>query len=157
MEELLQIPKTNAIKAFNQGTNSDKQLLSNLFGEKVFKSLFDRVQTFDDVCKEAGVDPDEFTIYSNFSDDVKNTLYYRKVKLIYEVFNAGWKPNFSDEDEPKWFPWFRYNEGSGFQLYGVDCDYGLTRVGSRLCAKSREIVEHIAKYFLKEYNDYLLS
>lgn len=78
---------------------------------------------------------------------------YEVMCLIYKCFNAGWKPDWSNDKDKKHCPWFKFGR-DGFVLDGIHCS-NYTVVGSSLCSYSEEIVKHICKYFLKEYNEYL--
>jgi hypothetical protein len=156
--ETLTITKGNALKAFNEGTAGDKQLLNRLFGEKTFvRNLLETVFDFGAVCAEAGVNQRSYDLQPGMSDEEKHELFARKMRLIYRVFNGpDWNPDFSNDKQPKYYPWFRFT-GGGFVLGDVDYYYGYAYVSARLCAKNEAIVRHICKYFLNEYNDYLLS
>lgn len=157
--ETLTITKGNALKAFNEGTAGDKQLLNRLFGEKTFtRNLLETVFDFPSVCAEAGVVPRSYDLLPGMSDEEKHELFARKMRLIYNVFNGSdWKADFTNKKQPKHYPLFEYKEGTGFVRRDVSDNYGYSIVSARLCGKSEPIVRHICKYFLKEYNDYLLS
>lgn len=155
--ETLDILKENALKAYTDGSTSDKQLLTRLFGGKTFaKDATEYVFTFEEVCREAGVNPEDYKVVSGMHEEEKASVYSQKMRLIYKVCNGDWKADFSNK-EAKWYPWFEYKPGIGFVLADVIYLYASTSVSARLCAKNEAIIRHICKYFLKEYNDYLLS
>ena len=93
---------------------------------------------------------DDGTMYTfHLRDDV----FFHKNKAI----NNGWVPDWSDDDQYKWFPWFGVlSSGSGFSNSGSDCYCTGTTVGSRLCTDSSEKAEYIAEQFEAEYVDYFL-
>lgn len=157
MTETLQIEKNKVIAAFESGSDADKATLTKLFPDLLNGDLLKRIFTFEDVCKEAGYDSKAYEPMAGMTEDELHDLYSRKIKLIYKVFNAGQRPDFSNKKQAKYYPWFEYKEGTGFVLLNVHIDSVNTLVGARLCSHSEKIVLHICKYFLKEYNDYLLS
>jgi hypothetical protein len=131
-------------------------LLTRLFPKVFAENATEYVFDFESVCAEAGVAISDYTITADMTDDQKHDVYSRKMKLIYKVFNGDWKADFSNDKQPKYYPWFRHT-GSGFVLIDVNCCYAYTIVSARLCAKNEAIVRHICQHFLKEYNDYLAS
>lgn len=155
--QFIQIEKDKVVKRFENGTSEEKQLLTDFFPALFTKSAIERLFNFEDVCREAGCHPGDYELKSDMTADEKNDLYYQKMRLIYKMFNGDWIPDFSNEDQPKYYPWFEYKKGTGFVLLNVSNFYDFTIVGSRLCSHSEKIVRHVCKHFLKEYNDYLLS
>jgi hypothetical protein len=152
--ENLTISKSSALKAFNNASADTKALLQDLFGKDVFvqQKITDRVKTWEDACNVIGVDPDE--IYTGEADaDDKARSAFDKLMVIVKALNEGWKPDWTDEDEYKWYPWFDLSEG--FAYYDVFYDYTASYVGSRLCFKSRELAEYAAKQFLSLYKDFM--
>jgi hypothetical protein len=157
MSETLQIEREKVIAAYENGTDADKTTLTKLFPDLLNADLLKRITSFEAVCKEVGYDSKAYEPMAGMTEDELHDLYSRKIKLVYKVFNAGWIPDFSDKNQAKYYPWFEFKKGSGFVLYDVYHNYGGTAVGARLCSHSEQIVLHICKHFLKEYNDYLLS
>lgn len=157
MTETLQIEKDKVIAAFENGTDADKATLTKLFPDLLSGDLLKRIFTFEDVCREARYDPKAYEPMAGMTEDDLHELYSRKIKLIYKVFNAGQRLDFSDKKQAKYYPWFEYKEGTGFVLRNVTFNFAYANVGARLCSHSDKIVLHICKHFLKEYNDYLLS
>lgn len=83
-------------------------------------------------------------------NEKRETCPYKVIKQIEKYFNQGWIPNFSNSDQ-KWYPWFfeRF-DGLIFHCssYCHDCFYGLPAH-----YKTKEISDHIGKYFVKEYEN----
>lgn len=150
--DTLQITKENAVKAHRAGCADVKKVLENLFGAEPFKQqkITDRVKSFEDACNVLCYFPE--VIISEF--DSKSTIAYKKLVTIIEALNEGWKPNWKDKNEPKYYPWWNMS-GSGFSLYFVGCSCASSIVGSRLCFRSRELAEYAAKQFIDIYADYL--
>ena len=70
--------------------------------------------------------------------------------------NNGWRPNWANTSQKKWYPYFScvpVFAFSGTLYYYV---YAATYCGSRLCFKEQEMAEYIGKKFIKKYKKYLL-
>lgn len=88
--------------------------------------------------------------------DILNKLF-----TIAEVWNKEdeFVPNFSNEYQGKWFPWFRYDmKLEKFICSSVICSsLGLNAYwGSRLCFKTYERAEQFGKQFVDLYNKVFL-
>lgn len=152
--ETLQISKSNALKAYNGAKEEGKTLLTNLFGDEVFVSqkITDRVKTFEDACAITGDDPEA----DQFTEGTSDENAYHKLKVIIRVLNEGWKPNWDNSNQYKWYPWFYMNK-PGFR-FGV-AYFSRSRTtafgGSRLCFSSEELAKYAGNQFLDIYKDFL--
>ena len=117
------------------------------------KATAQTIKTFADACKVVKLDPKKCLPDTSNSaqEDAKALIAQAKLFIITRALNDGWTPNWKDSNEAKYYPW--WDMEAGFVLYYVDCSYSGTAVGSRLCFKSRELVEFAAKTFKKEYKD----
>jgi len=126
--------------------------------QKCSGKITDRIKTFDDACRELGLDPSgKVTIdaSSELEGDLKSIAAYARLTIIARALNEGWKPDWTNDNERKWWPYFEYKSGFGFS--GTICDGWRTNtsVGSRLCYKSEALAEYAAKQFADIYNDFL--
>lgn len=68
-------------------------------------------------------------------------------------------PNYSDWEQDKWFPWFKYDEDTA-RFVCADTIYAPTNLfayfGSRLCFKTPERAEQFGKQFADLYNEVFL-
>lgn len=148
--EILEIKKQNAIEAFKSATAEGKALLTNLFGKKnLYEKITDRIQTFADVEEVSGKK------LIRRSDETDDEFAYRQIKLIAETLNEGWKPDWSNQNEYKYTPYFKHKSGFGLSYYDTNYWGALTYVGSRLCFQSEELAKYAATQFADIYNDYL--
>lgn len=87
--------------------------------------------------------------------------------IIYVVNNDDpdvpeWKADYNNEDQYKWFPWYRGGaadaSGSGFRFDDANCDWSATDAcgGARLALKDEERAEHMNEYFSDLYKDLYL-
>jgi hypothetical protein len=114
--KVLEIKHDSALKAHSAADDAGKKLLENLLGPEVFKikkeKVTDRVKTFEDACAEVGEDPTD----ENFSEGTVDEIAYKKIKVIVRALNEGWKPDWNNSNQYKWYPWFYLNEPSGFRF-----------------------------------------
>ena len=71
----------------------------------------------------------------------------------------GFVPDFSDWQQDKWFPWFKYDkDAAGFVYAGTNAapTSANTNIGSRLCFKSSARAAQFGKQFIDLWNDVFL-
>jgi hypothetical protein len=152
--ETLEIQKNRAIEAHENAKSSGRKLLEDLFGKKTFqKKVTDRIKDFDDVLIELNMDPVAFHLgLTNYPAD---EAAYCKLKLIVQVLNEGWKPDYNDSSEFKYYPWFEWRSGFGFAFGDWTHSDTLTPHGARLCFKTSELAEYAGKQFEGIYREFL--
>ena len=161
MTKTIEIQKTDAEIAYKNADESGKKLLENLLGKENILPLkvTERIKTFNDVLKELGiVTPSKQMLldYSGTDPDVISSCAHLKLTLIARVLNEGWKPDWTNTNEYKYVPWFKHKSGFGLSFYAYGRWRTDSRVGSRLCFKSREVAQHVFETFKELYEDYLL-
>jgi hypothetical protein len=122
------------------------------------KDITKRVKSYADACRVLGIDPvnEEALARAGFT---KDEIAYRKLKTIAAALNEGWKPDWNDENQYKYWPWFVYDpKTAGFACahtnYAASNTY--TNVGSRLCYKTSALARYAGDTFPEIYNDFLL-
>ena len=80
---------------------------------------------------------------------------------IAEAWNKedGFVPDFSDWNQNKWYPWFKYDkDAAGFVCAAANTAtaYATASFGSRLCFKTAKRAEQFGKQFAHLYNKVLL-
>lgn len=80
---------------------------------------------------------------------------------IAQVWNKedGFVPDFSDWNQDKWFPWFKYDKDAAGFVYAHTYNtptYAHANIGSRLCFKTHERAEQFGKQFAELYNKVFL-
>lgn len=82
--------------------------------------------------------------------------------IIAEAINDKWQPDWNNDDERKWLPWFDMevdkNNPSGFRFYDSSCDFTITSStgGSRLCFKTEALSKYAATTFIDLYRDMMV-
>ena len=80
---------------------------------------------------------------------------------IAEAWNKedGFVPDFSDWNQNKWYPWFKYDKDAAGFVY-ANTNHTPTganaHIGSRLCFKTRERAAQFGKQFIELYNKVFL-
>lgn len=156
----LQIDEKKAKSLYENASPEFQAMLEDTFGKKFFKSIQDRIKSYEDACCELGIDS-EYLPEVNYCEpeDQASIIAFYKLTIIARALNEGWKPNWKDSSEYKWFPWFKVNRDAA----GVGCSYTYNTatyeyasVGSRLCCKSNELATYFGKQFKNLWSEYLL-
>lgn len=157
MKEELKIDLQTAIRLNKDCPEWFKPVLQETFGDKLKGNIIDRIKTFEDAYAEA----DEATrkefdvqIHPNLSDHIVARL---KLILIASVLRGIWKPDFENRSQQKWYPWFEFSAGSGFDFSTSDynCVSTLTNVGSHLCFPTKELSDYFGKQFIELHREHL--
>jgi len=124
------------------------------------KPVFDfrTIKSFEDACTKENVDPVALPDVSMIPEEFRKPIINAyKLLIIFKAINNGWRPDWSDSSQWKYFPWYRVLS-SGFGFSRSYDDFVLTRtgVGSRLCTDSSEKAMYIAEQFQEEYREYFL-
>ena len=118
-------------------------------------NIIDRVKTFEDACNILGIEPDEVLIKEStrigLESHAKVFNAFSKLTIIVRVLNESWKPNWDNDKETKYYPWFEMRTVHGFDLLGVNGNDWISAVGSRLCFKNNELCEYATKQFKDIY------
>jgi len=132
----------------------------NVIIEKYFD--YKTIETFEDACKKLCISPTslpyvrEMPLY--LQDFITNIA---KLSIIFQAINNGWKADFTNNQQRKYYPWFEIGientpSGFGFSHTAYDCANTYTAVGARLCCNSKEKALYIANTFQTEYLKILL-
>ena len=86
-----------------------------------------------------------------------------KLQIAAEVVNNDvpeepeFKPDFNNDDQEKWSPWYVGGDesGSGFRFHGSDGDWAYTtaRGGARLALKDEDRADHMNEHFQELYKN----
>ena len=145
----LKVEKENAIKAWKEGNAETKKALENLYGKEVFNmKITDRVKTFEDAYEIAGKpQKPDFNVFSVADRSFFENMW--KMSIITMVLNEGWEPDWDNDNESKYYPYF-YMSPSGFAF--VDADGGSSGAragcGSRLRFRTSELARYAGEQFV---------
>ncbi|WP_294419242.1 hypothetical protein [Prevotella sp.] len=138
--------------------------------EREYEDITNRVKSYADACKVLGIEPmDEDSMKAQgFRPD---EIARRQLETITEALNEGWKPNWADTDEYKYYPYF-YIEVSEVQTeddtngaYAGLSDAATAtaaagtnaHLGSRLCFHDRETARYAGRTFTNLYAQILIE
>ncbi len=138
--------------------------------EREYEDITNRVKSYADACKVLGIEPmDEDSMKAQgFRPD---EIARHQLETITEALNEGWKPNWADTDEYKFYPWF-YIEVSEVQtegahygaVAGLSCavtasaaTYTNAYFGSRLYFHDRETARYAGRTFTDLYAQILIE
>ena len=115
------------------------------------------IKTFEDACKKVNTDPAKLPDVSGILEEfAKPIIAAYKLLIIYKAINNEWKPDWSNWDQYKYYPWFEVlSSGFGFSFSGFNYGSTYSSVGSRLCFESEEKAKYAGNQFLQLYKDFL--
>lgn len=156
----LQIKQDSLLVAFRNAGKEGKQVLSDLFGKQValYDNITDRVKSFEDACQVLGISTNVPEVKGLPRKHQKAIIANYKLIVIAEALNEGWKPNWQDSDEYKYYPWFDMSNpaGVGYSNTPYTASNTYATFGSRLCLKNRELAIYFGQTFTDLFNDSLL-
>ena len=115
------------------------------------------IRSFEDACNKEGVDPEKLPDVSMIPEDFqKPVVASYKLMIIYQAINNGWRPDWNNRQQYKYFPWLSVlSSGFGFSGSGYYCTDTIAIVGSRLCFESEEKSDYAATQFIQIYKELL--
>lgn len=139
--------------------------------EQEYTDICERVKSYADACAVLGVDRmDEKAMKaSGFRPD---EIARRKLETITEALNEGWRPDWNNTDEPKYYPWFYIKPGAGKDAEGkpdgavagladAATSYAASitdaSIGSRLCFHERRTAAYAGDTFRDLYAQILVE
>ena len=115
-----------------------------------------KITSYEDACKVLNIQPINEEVFNAFpKEDQRSMLAYHKLTVITRALNNGWKPNWDDQNEWKYYPLFRYvNAGLSYAYtYSTATDTN-AYIGSRLCFPTSALAKYAAEHFADLYRDY---
>lgn len=91
------------------------------YKEEDYEEITDRVKTYEDACKVLGVEPinEQNAKAQGFRSD---EIARRKLETIAAALNEGWKPDWNNTDQYKYYPYFYIQENAkGKGSAGLSC------------------------------------
>lgn len=129
------------------GFEIDKQ--NSTFEKIVFKEVKNNMQK---VYEFHNTTEEEFDkLYENLPKHVKA---FEKECMIVAYYNKGWKPDFSNSKEYKYYPWFCMDD---FRLSLVDYYYANSSCSARAMFKSESDCRNAVKEFFDVFKESRLN
>ena len=116
----------------------------------------DKIKTFEDAMEATG--RKDIPDFSTFPEDMRKHFEAMfKMVVIVEALNEGWKPDWDNWDECKYYPWFDMSPSSfAFHDSRYDDSDAYAGSGSRLALKSEELADYCGKQFVELWKEMLL-
>lgn len=125
--------------------NQTKQTMKTLDN-----SIIQSINTDDDVFAANNTTREQFEEKCKSLELDEYEIGFRFLTLLCRALNAEWRPDFDNNDEWKYEPWF-LGGSSGFRFYGCVSRSSNSDVGSRFCFDTREKAIHAGKNFTSWY------
>lgn len=130
------------------------------FPEGEFKSLYysvdvmTRIDTFEDICFEAGVTEESLIIFKNPKNrNEKNINALNKLFVITSVLNEGWFPDWNN-DQKKYFVYL-YKVSGSWSVYAALWGASAAYMASGLYFKNSKLANFSGNKFLNIYIDWI--
>lgn len=134
------------------------------YKEEDYEEITDRVKTYEDACKVLGVEPinEQNAKAQGFRSD---EIARRKLETIAAALNEGWKPDWNNTDQYKYYPYFYIQEnakgkGSAGLSYATtthSATYTPATIGSRLCFYASRLARYASNQFTDLYEQILIE
>lgn len=150
------------ITEINDDVCSDEDGFLSIFDFDIQEEEVQEFASYEEAKKYLGLsDESLMTICGVNKHHEKALLALSKLFTIAEAWNKedGFVPDFSNENQYKYFPWFKYNKVAARFVYTVaswTATNANASVGPRLCFATRERALDFGKKFEGLYNDFLL-
>lgn len=114
------------------------------------------IKSYEDACKVLNIQPISENAVAAFpKEDRKSMLAYHKLTVITKAINGGWKPDWNDRSQYKYFPVFYYKNAGLASAYAHYAASNTTaNIGSRLCFKTEAMSDYAAATFSDLYTDF---
>lgn len=133
------------------------------YKEEDYEEITDRVKTYEDACKVLGVEPinEQNAKAQGFRSD---EIARRKLETIAAALNEGWKPDWNNTDQYKYYPYFYIQENAkGKGSAGLSCASPTAAahtdayIGSRLCFYASRLARYAGNQFTDLYEQILIE
>lgn len=134
------------------------------YKEEDYEEITDRVKTYEDACKVLGVEPinEQNAKAQGFRSD---EIARRKLETIAAALNEGWKPDWNNTDQYKYYPYFYIQENAkGKGSAGLSCAdashaaaNAAAHFGSRLCFYASRLARYAGNQFTDLYEQILIE
>lgn len=133
------------------------------YKEEDYEEITDRVKTYEDACKVLGVEPinEQNAKAQGFRSD---EIARRKLETIAAALNEGWKPDWNNTDQYKYYPYFYIQENANGASAGLSDANTINAatstsagIGSRLCFYASRLARYAGNQFTDLYEQILIE
>ena len=113
---------------------------------------FKQIKTYEDALKALG--REDFSYENLYPREIAR----RKLEIIIEAMNEGWKPDWKNASQLKWYPNFdRSTAGFRFWYSNNSPTFAISHIGVRLCCKDEKTTDYVGQQFLDLYKEMFLG
>lgn len=118
-----------------------------------------KIASYEDACRVLNIQPINEEVFNIFpKEDQRSMLAYHKLTVITRALNNGWKPNWDDQNEWKYYPLFRYvNAGLSCASSDNAAAHAAAAIGSRLCFYALRLARYAGNQFTDLYEQILIE
>lgn len=153
----------DAVKELTE-SEGNGTIFDYFYKEEDYEEITDRVKTYEDACKVLGVEPinEQNAKAQGFRPD---EIARRKLETIAAALNEGWKPDWNNTDQYKYYPYFYIQENAkGKGSAGLSCanthsaaTVTVASLGSRLCFYASRLARYAGNQFTDLYEQILIE
>lgn len=125
--------------------DNEKSTLAEVF----FKKIASDPTTIEECLALLGDQDDDVIEYNKLVKAGFKSANYQAIVVIVKALNKGWSPDFNNENQRKYYPWF--DTKGGVSLGSVGCYYLSSNVPPSFLFKDEETVRYAIKHFLPFY------
>lgn len=123
-----------------------------------------QIKTFEEACALQGLDPVKVLpdVSAMPEKDRAAITAYAKLCIIQRSLNGEWTPDWSNQNQRKYYPWYWVEKkeggpsGFGLSYFGCACDVTRTGLGSRLFYRDAATAEYAFDTFTELYENMVL-
>jgi len=150
----LKLDLSKAQEAYKNGDKSIKDFLINAYGKEHFLlDIKDRVTDYESACRELGIEPLTEADFGILPKEDRKVYFNRhQLTIGIRALNEGWKPDFHNHTEYKYYNYVYSDGKSGFS-FSVRVRHFYC--GSDFFLKSNELAKYAQSIFKQQYLNYL--
>lgn len=154
----LKLSNEKALSLYKNSNQEWKEILEENYGKDFFKpkEITDIVFDIDSLCEYLNIEYNDLVPYPTPKDAFQKYMNScALIPKIVKVYNEGIILDWSNQNQRKYYPWFKFENGS--MVFGRSYDYYCCFFGSVGFYKDEKTAKHIGKHFIDIYKEIALS
>lgn len=147
-KETIVADKENVLQTYRNAKPAEKKILEKVFGKEKFTTSSDWIKLWEKFCKDNKLKVTLPHLNPKDSDEEWDNSAVM-LRHIFKIRRGNWKPDYTDGNQPKWFPRFTLSSsGLAFEFSNANFWNTFLSVGSRLCLPTEKMSDSVAREFL---------
>lgn len=105
------------------------------------------ITNYSEVCKALGIKEKTVKDFNTLKE-----FRYHQIQNIEKLYNDGWKPDWTNSNQYKYYPYFQGQKGSGL-VFGSSSYYCFFFFGGVAYFRDRKTSDYVGKTFIEIYKD----